>query len=57
MPRTPRSAATHKVGGADQPLLELASAVDEHLPIGLLETLLWDAACAIRGATDAPKFA
>jgi hypothetical protein len=22
----------------------------------MLETWLWDAACAIRGATDAPKF-
>src|SRR5258708_1055148 len=28
----------------------------EHLDISLLETWLWDAACAIRGATDAPKF-
>jgi type I restriction enzyme M protein len=29
---------------------------DEHLDISMLETWLWDAACAIRGATDAPKF-
>ena len=29
---------------------------DEHLDISTLETWLWDAACAIRGATDAPKF-
>jgi type I restriction enzyme M protein len=29
---------------------------DEHLDISSLETWLWDAACAIRGATDAPKF-
>src|SRR5260221_2190133 len=28
----------------------------EHLDISTLETWLWDAACAIRGATDAPKF-
>jgi len=27
-----------------------------HLEISTLETWLWDAACAIRGATDAPKF-
>lgn len=27
-----------------------------HLDISMLETWLWDAACAIRGATDAPKF-
>lgn len=26
----------------------------EHLDINMLETWLWDAACAIRGATDAP---
>lgn len=29
---------------------------DEHLDISKLETWLWDAACVIRGATDAPKF-
>src|SRR5688572_17157911 len=29
---------------------------DEHLDISSLEAWLWDAACAIRGATDAPKF-
>jgi len=29
---------------------------DEHLDISALETWLWDAACEIRGATDAPKF-
>lgn len=28
----------------------------EHLDVAALETWLWDAACAIRGATDAPKF-
>jgi type I restriction enzyme M protein len=28
----------------------------DHLDISTLETWLWDAACAIRGATDAPKF-
>lgn len=28
----------------------------EHLDIGQMETWLWDAACAIRGAQDAPKF-
>jgi len=28
----------------------------EHLDISMLETWLWDAACAIRGSTDAPKF-
>ena len=29
---------------------------EEHLDISTLETWLWDAACAIRGATDASKF-
>src|SRR5215510_8231572 len=29
---------------------------DEHLDLPSLEQWLWDAACAIRGATDAPKF-
>ena len=28
----------------------------EHLDISALETWLWDAACAIRGSTDTPKF-
>ena len=28
----------------------------ERLDVSTLETWLWDAACAIRGATDAPKF-
>lgn len=28
----------------------------EHLDVPALETWLWDAACAIRGAADAPKF-
>lgn len=36
--------------------ITLPPAVDEHLDISALETWLWDAACAIRGATDAPKF-
>ena len=29
---------------------------DQELDISTLETWLWDAACVIRGATDAPKF-
>src|SRR2546425_10420613 len=28
----------------------------EHLDVPTLETWLWDAACTVRGATDAPKF-
>ncbi|HMA37777.1 MAG TPA: class I SAM-dependent DNA methyltransferase, partial [Chloroflexia bacterium] len=41
---------------ADQAPLFLPPAPTEHLDITALETWLWDAACAIRGATDAPKF-
>lgn len=29
---------------------------DEHLDIGAMETWLWDAACSLRGAQDAPKY-
>src|SRR2546426_4809167 len=36
--------------------LAMPPLADEHLDISALETWLWDAACAIRGATDAPKF-
>jgi type I restriction enzyme M protein len=36
--------------------ISLPMLADEHLDISTLETWLWDAACAIRGATDAPKF-
>ncbi len=36
--------------------LPFMPADDEHLDVAALETWLWDAACAIRGATDAPKF-
>ena len=36
--------------------MKLPPARDEHLEIGALEQWLWDAACIIRGATDAPKF-
>lgn len=39
-----------------QSILPLAPSADEHLDVSALETWLWDAACVIRGATDAPKF-
>ena len=39
-----------------QTTLSFPSANEEHLDISTLETWLWDAACVIRGATDAPKF-
>jgi hypothetical protein len=37
-------------------VLPMPALDSEHLDISALETWLWDAACAIRGATDAPKF-
>ena len=39
-----------------QSTLPLAPSAGEHLDVSALETWLWDAACVIRGATDAPKF-
>jgi type I restriction enzyme M protein len=45
-----------KSTNGDQSKLLLSPANDEHLDVSMLETWLWDAACAIRGATDAPKF-
>ena len=36
--------------------LPFMPSADERLDVSMLETWLWDAACAIRGATDAPKF-
>src|SRR5437763_16401585 len=39
-----------------QASLTLDPATGERLTLPALETWLWDAACVIRGATDAPKF-
>ena len=36
--------------------IEFPTPEQEELDISTLETWLWDAACVIRGATDAPKF-
>jgi len=44
------------VNGVVQSSLPFMPSADERLDISTLETWLWDAACAIRGATDAPKF-
>jgi hypothetical protein len=44
---------------ADQPqitAIAFPAMAEEHLDIPTLETWLWDAACAIRGAADASKF-
>lgn len=39
-----------------QAALPIVPTADEQLDVSTLETWLWDAACAIRGATDAPKY-
>ena len=39
-----------------QTTIPLSSPDQEQLDISTLETWLWDAACVIRGTTDAPKF-
>ena len=41
---------------ATQTTIPFSSPDQEQLDISTLETWLWDAACVIRGATDAPKF-
>src|SRR3712207_6535459 len=57
MPRIAKIKRPPVVSGSNgQTALRLPPAPDEQLDIGTLETWLWDAACAIRGATDAPKF-
>src|SRR5437879_4122984 len=48
-----RRGKPEKNGAAVMPMPALDG---EHLDISMLETWLWDAACVVRGATDAPKF-
>ena len=50
MPKTQPTSET------PQTKLEFPAPEQEELDISTLETWLWDAACVIRGATDAPKF-
>lgn len=47
-----------RLGSSDtqQSSLPYVPDADEHLDMSALETWLWDAACAVRGAADAPKF-
>ena len=53
MARRKKNRSSNGSRSVGQPAL---TAEDAHLDISMLETWLWDAACAIRGATDAPKF-
>ncbi|MGH2507785.1 MAG: N-6 DNA methylase [Ktedonobacteraceae bacterium] len=57
MVRKKHGSVSYQAGnGAGQSLLPLALQSDEHLSISDVETWLWDAACVIRGAADAPKY-
>jgi len=59
MAKAAKTGKTQKRKKAEEngtPVLPMPALADEHLDISALETWLWDAACAIRGATDAPKF-
>ena len=52
-----RSAAKNNTAAHhSQSALPLHPNAAEHLDVSTLEQWLWDAACEIRGATDAPKF-
>lgn len=54
--RTAKKAKSANGTHNGSPVLPLPALDSEHLDVSMLETWLWDAACAIRGATDAPKF-
>jgi type I restriction enzyme M protein len=49
-----KQSADNGYGGL--PLLEDINKAEERLDIPAMEQWLWDAACKIRGATDAPKY-
>jgi type I restriction enzyme M protein len=51
-----RQKTRNKGQGQATETLKLPALAEEHLDVSTLETWLWDAACAIRGAADAPKF-
>ncbi|HXJ03673.1 MAG TPA: class I SAM-dependent DNA methyltransferase [Candidatus Acidoferrum sp.] len=53
---TTRKPRKKKAAEAQAATIALPALADEHLDVPTLETWLWDAACAIRGAADAPKF-
>ncbi len=53
---TKRQPRTKKADQSPVATIAFPAMAAEHLDIPTLETWLWDAACAIRGAADAPKF-
>jgi len=56
--RKKNGGVSYQVGNnsTNQQLLPMTLNADEHLSTSALETWLWDAACAIRGNNDAPKY-
>ncbi|MEO1432914.1 MAG: N-6 DNA methylase [Cyanobacteria bacterium J06632_19] len=48
--------STAENNGSGQLSLQLENKAEERLDIPAMETWLWEAACKIRGTTDAPKF-
>lgn len=58
MPTATKTKRSRKKRTEEQQVATIAlpALADEHLDVPALETWLWDAACAIRGAADAPKF-
>ena len=53
---TKRQPRTKKADQQKVTTIAFPAMAEAHLDIPTLETWLWDAACAIRGAADAPKF-
>ena len=56
MPRGKKTKTKSKNGNGSQTTLPIVATAEERMEINQLESWLWDAACQIRGATDAPKF-
>jgi type I restriction enzyme M protein len=56
LPRPRKAKAQTARSSNGQSAFPIVPTADERLDVSQLETWLWDAACAIRGATDAPKF-
>ena len=56
MPRRSKQQPTKSIKTTEQTELKFPALEDEKLEVSAMETWLWDAACKIRGMTDAPKF-
>lgn len=56
MPRRSKQQPTKSIKSTEQTELKFPAPEDEKLEVSAMEVWLWDAACTIRGTTDAPKF-